>query len=411
MTVFIEAITEPFEGARDSMAQSIRERGRGEYPVRRPMRGYQLKQDTYAVMRIMGPNGEFMPVIDAAGETFSEELGGQTTTFYSNFFIQSVTEERHEKQQIVDTFGDSYIFFFGESPRMWSVNGFLLNTADFNWRAEFWHNYENYFRGTRLVELGARLYLIYDDVIIEGYMLGANVQENAAPTPSVLPFQFQIFLTGYTDLSALGDPNFPQPDGDIDYSKLSAFDEAIQNWQRGRNLQRELTTDAVQRANLRAYQMGSITALADNIRNSIMTGTVPNIAGMVTQAYSLVSSFIDIGFGTASRPPRRSPLRSTFAENWDEFVNLPEPSARELAENLSMADRWLEMDQAVESALLSLLSGDFSAADDVFYDTMGTIGRAENAMHTTGGDAFTGGGGLMSRDTPFGMASSPASLL
>lgn len=420
MAVFVEARTEPFEGARNEMAQGIREGGRSEYPVRRPLRGYQAKQDTYAVIRVMGPDGKFLPVIDAAGDIYSEEIGGQTTTFYSNFFIQSVTEERHEKQQIVDTFGDSYIFFFGEAPRMWSVNGFLLNTADFNWRAEFWDNYERYFRGTRLVELGARLYLIYDDIIVEGYMLGANVQENAAPTPGVLPFQFQMFLTGYTNVSAIGDPDFPKPDGAIDYAQLSAFDQAIQNWQRNRNLQRELTEDAVRRANQRQYQIGSFKSLADSIRGSIITGNPPSISGMVSRAFNAVKGFLDFEFGAVpSRPERKTALRTKLNENWDEFINLPELSARELAANLSMADRWLEMDRGVDKGIGGLTIG-FSLSAPGFTDVMGRMGRAESQIRITGrgglGSGSTGAGpsrpgAMFSRNTPFGMTKSSATLL
>ena len=40
------------------------------------------------------------------------------STVNSNFLIQAVTEERMEKQQVVETFGESFIFFFGERPRV-----------------------------------------------------------------------------------------------------------------------------------------------------------------------------------------------------------------------------------------------------------------------------------------------------
>jgi hypothetical protein len=431
MAVFIEARTEPFEAAREDLSRRIREDGRAEWPVRRPTRGYQLKPDTYAVMRIMGPDGEFLPVIDAAGEVYSEDLGGQTTTFYSNFFIQSVTEQRHEKQQIVDTFGDSYIFFFGEAPRLWNVNGFLLNTADFNWRAEFWHNYERFFRGTRLVELGARLYLIYDDIIVEGYMMSANVQESAAPSPQVLPFQFQMFLTGYTNISAIGDPRFPQPGGDIDYSQLSAYDTAFQNWRMSRNAQRELTEDAVIRANQQSFQAGTGKFLTDAIKNSIITGTIPSIAGLVSRAYRTVTGLMASERSAAlpSSPERTRALRTSFQDNLDEYINLPEPSARELAAPLSMADRWLEMDQSIDNAMRDLVTGEEPFSDKHFYDTLGRMGRAENEIHATGGDragvigaALTssgiGGtgqgvervGSFFSRDVPFGMTNLAGTL-
>ena len=255
MAVFIEARTDPFVERREATARDIRAHGRGQFAGRRPSRGYQLKEDTFAVIRVMGPDGQFMSVIDAAGEEYSTETNTGVTTQYSNFFIQSVSEQRQEKQQVVETFGDSWIFFFGEAPRLLQVSGYLLNTADFNWRAYYWEKYDRYFRGTRLVELGARLYLMYDDIIEEGYMIGASAQEGADPMPAVLQFSFQMFVTGYTNVSRLGDPDFPAPT-DMDYAQLSSYDQAIQNWQRGRNLQRELSSQAVIEANRKGYQQG-----------------------------------------------------------------------------------------------------------------------------------------------------------
>lgn len=432
MTLFIEARTEPFEEQREATAQAIRESGRDYSHIRRPTRGIQIKEDTYAVIRVMGPDGEFMPVIDAAGETYSEEEGGQVTTHYSNFFVQQVVEERHEKQQIVETFGESYIFFFGEAPRMLMVSGFLLNTADFNWRAEFWENYERYFRGTKLVELGARLYFIYDDQIVEGYMVGANAQEQAAPNPYVLPFQFQFFVTGHTNISRIGDPNFPAPT-DIDYAQLSSYERAIQNWQRGRNLQRELSTQAVLAANRQAYVLGTGKHLADTIRSNIINAGDPSITGFISRAYravQIVRQDAITGETTTtfrSEPTRWTALRTTFADNLDEFIGRPEPSARELAEPLSMADRWLEMDRAVNNSILGLVQdGEFDFSERSFWDLMGRAGRAEQTIRREGGYRASGtsirrgllvGAGVQrdspvhTREIPFGMSASDGELV
>ncbi|MHA2333759.1 MAG: hypothetical protein ACXAEU_17165 [Candidatus Hodarchaeales archaeon] len=404
MAVFVEAITEPFEGARDAMAEGIKSEGRTGYPVRRPTRGYQLKPNTYAIIRVMGGDGKFIPVFDAGGEFYSAEESGQMTSFYSNFFVQSVAEERHEKSQVVQTFGDSFIFFFGESPRMLNVNGLLLNTADFNWRAEFWENYNTYFRGTKLVERGARLYLIYDDVIAEGYMVGANAQESAEPAPSVIPFSFQIFLTGYTNISKIGDPNFPQPEGAIDYAQLTSYDLAIQNWQKSRNLQREMYHTAVEKARLKSYRLGTIKMLADGIRSAIMTGTIPNAAGLVTRAALTIKGLgaDKLGGLITGGPQQIRPMRTVFTDNIDEYMHLPEPSAGELGAPLSMHERWMEMDQAVEFGLLNILSIAFSFTSPPFFDMMGRGGRANSQMRRGGGTPGVSGGILAGPALPGG---------
>ena len=78
--------------------------------------------------------------------------------------LQNVQEAHMEKHQIVETFGESYIFFFGEAPRFIDVSAVIINSHDFNWEAEWWDNYNRFLRGTKSVEQGARTYLFYDEI-------------------------------------------------------------------------------------------------------------------------------------------------------------------------------------------------------------------------------------------------------
>jgi hypothetical protein len=189
--------------------------------VRRPFRGIEIKEDTYAVMKVMQSNGNSIPLVDSGGDIPASGMdpktylsGGRTrssmtsTVNYSNFIIQQITDNRQEKSQILETFGDPFIFFFGERPRILQVSGLLMNTRDFNWRTEFWYNYERYLRGTKLVELNARIYLFWDDILVEGYMLGAQAQDDAN-LPYHIPFTFTLFVTNHTYLSSVGDDAYP----------------------------------------------------------------------------------------------------------------------------------------------------------------------------------------------------------
>jgi hypothetical protein len=191
--------------------------------VRRPLRGIEIKDDTYGQIRVIDSDGLVLPLTDAGGPNSSTSKSGQAgsgvaydqgnyprahTYDYSNFIIQRVEDNRQEKSQILETFGDSYIFFFGERPRVLSVSGLLFNTRDFNWRAEFWYNYENLLRGTQLVKRGARIYLHWDDIIVEGYMLGANATDDAS-MPYHIPFNFQLFVTSHMYLSQVGNADYP----------------------------------------------------------------------------------------------------------------------------------------------------------------------------------------------------------
>lgn len=190
----------------------------GRYPhVRRPTNGIELKDETFATLRVVVGNGKNIPLIDAGSRAMDpdniyapmEVEGKRATDVYSNFLIQSVQEERMEKQQIVETFGEAFIFFFGERPKVITVNGVLANTFDFNWEAEWWHNYEHYLRGTKCVENDARIFLMYDQTLISGYIMSSSTLKQSQER-NYVNFGFQMFVTGYTSLSRLGDPNSNQ---------------------------------------------------------------------------------------------------------------------------------------------------------------------------------------------------------
>lgn len=169
--------------------------------VRRPVRGIQIKGDTYATLQVRRKDGVALPLFDAA----SRSATGRGT-HNSNFLIQQVSEQRAEKMQVILTFGAPYFFFFGEQPRVINVAGILLNTEDFNWRAEWWENYEQFLRGSQCVRNKTRVYLSWDDIVVEGYISSANASEDTQ-SQNLVQFQFQIYLTNYQNISRIGDPD------------------------------------------------------------------------------------------------------------------------------------------------------------------------------------------------------------
>lgn len=202
MSVFISVSTDPFE---EVFAEA--QQRQPQINVRRPLRGLQIKKDTYAVLRVLTATGVEIPLFDSSSPDDEDGIGQGTQ--YSNFIVQQVQETRMEKQQIVETFGEDYIFFFGERPRFLNIQGILVNTADFNWKSEFWANYESYLRGTRLVEQNARVYLYFDDVVVEGYIVTASTTQQAMQ-PYHLPFNFQFFVCNYAILSTVGSVFYQQ---------------------------------------------------------------------------------------------------------------------------------------------------------------------------------------------------------
>lgn len=113
---------------------------------------------------------------------------------YSKFFLESYQEGHTERSQIVETFGEAYAFFFGERPPIYTFGGTLLNTKDINWKEDFMFYYDNFLRGTKAVELKARVILTYNLSQIEGYIMGVSTQAQAANDKGV-GLSFQMLVT------------------------------------------------------------------------------------------------------------------------------------------------------------------------------------------------------------------------
>jgi hypothetical protein len=201
MAVYIEL--SPVEGRKSTASRTPDgRRSRAGIPnVRRPLRGIEVKSNTYAYFRVVQADGTPLKLVDSSnsdGESYS----------YANFLLQAVQDARMERQQILETFGAPYVFFFGESPRFIDVTATLIDTQDFNWHAEWWENYERYLRATRLAERGSTALLHYDDNIIEGYPVQAS-SVRSSDNPNVVQLQFKMFVTHYANVSDVGNPNFP----------------------------------------------------------------------------------------------------------------------------------------------------------------------------------------------------------
>jgi hypothetical protein len=212
------------------------------------MRGLQIKEETFASLSISG-----FEAVEMYNSSAKPEL---PVSYTSNFILQGVTESRQEKFQPITTFGATYGFFFGEQPRMMSFQAVLLNTADFQWEIEWWANYEDHLRGTKLVDASARCYMTYDDVILEGYITGAQTSKNAQ-TPHEVPLTFTMWVTAVEYLVTPGDPEFPDTEEGSQVIDFAGANDFIQN-EVGDFVS---TTGAVRAANLTAALAGPVGIL------------------------------------------------------------------------------------------------------------------------------------------------------
>ena len=203
----------------------------GPTRVRRPNMGLQLKSERQAYFQIFDGSNKPIPLYNGVGgwNPPAKNQGGgpgdkksvAKSNYYTDFMITSVQEQRAEKVQIVETFGEGYFYATGERPRVIAVSGYLLNSKDFAWRAQFWENYNKYLRGTRLLERKAKAFFGWDDVLVEGYILGANAAEGAEAQEH-LNFGFTMLVTDYISLSAL---RFRLIGEEVPREDISAFSE------------------------------------------------------------------------------------------------------------------------------------------------------------------------------------------
>jgi hypothetical protein len=369
VAVFIELQTDAF---RDVLVD-LSKRNFDFQNVRRPFRGIEIKEDTYGIIKVIRSDGRDIPlfdsgsresvgglssrpVADADGRNFRFQSPPEGTTFnYSNFIIASLQDARQEKTQIVENFGEPYIFFFGERPRIVNVSGILFNSLDFAWKHEFWRNYEKYLRGTRLVELDARIYLYYDEQILEGYMLGAQAQENSM-NPYHVDFSFTLFVTGHTYLGQIDNSTlYPvsaqtdvQPD---DLRQTEQFNSVISSlrdrYQKLRPGSLESSINDVRLASIEAagglpakdILVGAIlSGLSDyeartvSFLNNVKTYlygrrmVVPKgVAGSEVTAGSVL--YANQAILPPKAPQRKLPLRSRISDNVDEYIGGGGPSS------------------------------------------------------------------------------------
>jgi len=174
--------------------------------VRRPVRGIQIKEESFVTLEVKTKDGKNLLLIDSGGSVEKGNISYSPKN--SNFLVQSISENSMEKSQIVETFGPAFVFYFGTRPRVFNISGILLNSADFNWKNEWWANYETYLKGTQLVANNTMVYISYEDTMLVGYIMSCSSDTVADPTEYV-PFQFQLLIAAVINTNIIGLNTFP----------------------------------------------------------------------------------------------------------------------------------------------------------------------------------------------------------
>jgi len=115
---------------------------------------------------------------------------------YTKFILENVSSNYSERYQIVETFGDFFVFFFGSRPSTHNFKGTLINAKNANWVSDFLFYYDNYLRGTKCVELNARAVLTFGGCQMEGFILNMGNATDAAVEGGV-SLNFQVVATDW----------------------------------------------------------------------------------------------------------------------------------------------------------------------------------------------------------------------
>lgn len=309
MPVFIEVTPDPFATSfknsalgnpseNGSRPGSTRATAIGSFDhVRRPVRGIQIKDDTFATIQVRTADGRNIPLIDAGGSKIDKANPDFAyTDKYSNFLLQAIQESRMEKMQVVQTFGAPFVFFFGEHPRMIAGSGVLLTTEDFNWRAEFLENYERYLRGTKCVENKSRVTLSWDTIVVEGYFVKVDIQDTA-DNNNYVRLDFQMFLTNYQDVSRIGFSQFPSSSAEVDLNPndLDTTGEGIGNLKSQTQLVRNLNSQSL------GLKNSMLQTIRDGIEKTLtIDGKLTTILQLANQFVSGRNMRVPLGFAGSS---------------------------------------------------------------------------------------------------------------
>jgi len=118
------------------------------------------------------------------------------------FLLQGIEESRAEKYQIIETFGDTFIYLFDEQPKIFSCTGILLNAAaastrqelSSNWVEQFDVLYDIYLRGYKAASQQFLVRLQYENYIRIGVLLNFT-KRHFADANEGIPFQMSLYVT------------------------------------------------------------------------------------------------------------------------------------------------------------------------------------------------------------------------
>lgn len=179
--------------------------------VKRPTT-FVIDRETTATLQVIRRDGQIL------FPTRIQDPENPFETWYYNFMLTGIREQRRELAQIAKMFGDSLeLNFFGSAPLILVCGGLLLNSDSYKWADQWMDAYERYLKGKKCVENKSRIYLTYNNVVVSGYMLStANIRESMAPRSIAMTFSFLVVDSAYANIPPLEEIKYnPEEGGEV----------------------------------------------------------------------------------------------------------------------------------------------------------------------------------------------------
>jgi hypothetical protein len=125
---------------------------------------------------------------------------------FTNFILTNVQEDRREKFQVFETFGDPALFFFDKKTPIYSFSGFLIDSEHQDetraghppddkgsWAKDFRNMWETELRGTKLIENNKLAAISFNKTVIYGYPVNLSIQTDARQ-PFTAAFSFNMVV-------------------------------------------------------------------------------------------------------------------------------------------------------------------------------------------------------------------------
>ena len=167
--------------------------------------GFEDKLDTPVHIRIYTDEVAVGTDKSSVSEAY-QQLNQKGIPYIDCFILRSVRFVQEERYHIFQALnGETTSFFFGSKPVVYNFSGSLLDTNNQQWFNDFMYYYENYLRGTKVILNKTRIFMIYEDQIVEGFLLNTQVSRSGDMN-SHAEFSFDMIMVQKTTTANYTNP-------------------------------------------------------------------------------------------------------------------------------------------------------------------------------------------------------------